>query len=81
MKFNQLLANCAIFHTTVDMTAVIRDLQAEGWPVMTDDLAVTSPYITETIKRFGDYPTDELGVLPAAFDAHLQLHDASSTPQ
>lgn len=73
IKFNQLLANCTIFHTTLDMTAVIRDLQAEGWNVTTDDLAVTSPYITETIKRFGDYPTDELGVLPDAFDPRLDL--------
>ena len=81
IKFNQLLANCAIFHTTVDMMTVIRDLQAEGHVVTLDDLATISPYITENIKRFGDYPTDELAVFPDAFDPHLQLHDPSSTPQ
>lgn len=44
--------------------------------VTTDDLAVISPYITENIKRFGDYPTDELAILPAAFDPHLDLHNS-----
>ena len=73
IKFNQLLANCAIFHTTIDMMNVIRDLQAEGRIVTLDDLAVISPYITENIKRFGDYPTAELTILPQAFDPQLQL--------
>jgi len=63
------------------MMTVIRDLQAEGHVVTLDDLATISPYITENIKRFGDYPTDELAVFPDAFDPHLQLHDPSSTPQ
>jgi TnpA family transposase len=53
IKFNSLLANCAIFHTTLDMTIVIRQLIAEGWIVDLDDLASTSPYITERVKRFG----------------------------
>lgn len=73
IKFNQLLANCAIFHTTVDMMTAIRELQADGWPVTTDDLADVSPYVTENIKRFGEYPTDELGILPADFDPRLDL--------
>ena len=33
IKFNSLLANCAIFHTALDMTVVIRQLIAEGWIV------------------------------------------------
>jgi len=48
------------------MTTAIRELQADGWPITTDGLAVISPYVTENIKRFGDYPTDELGMLPDA---------------
>jgi len=31
LKFNSLVANCVIFHTTLDMMAVIRQLIAEGW--------------------------------------------------
>jgi hypothetical protein len=45
IKFNSLLANCAIFHTTLDMTVVIRQLIAEGWIVDLDDLA-TPPRIS-----------------------------------
>ena len=73
IKFNSLLANCAIFHTTLDMTVVIRQLIAEGWIVDLDDLASTSPYITERVKRFGEYPIEGLTDPPEAFDPHLEL--------
>ena len=68
MKFNALLSNCVIFHTTLELTEVIRQLQAEGWSIDAADLAEISPYITEPIRRFGEYSTDELGLRPAAFD-------------
>jgi hypothetical protein len=31
------------------------------------------PYITELIKRFGEYATDGLTIPPAAFDARVNL--------
>lgn len=34
------------------------------------DLARTSPYVHEHLKRFGDYPTDEATAVPDAYDAH-----------
>ena len=74
IKFNSLLANCVIFHTALDMTAVIRQLAQEGWSVTPATLAALSPYITERIKRFGEYATDGLTIPPAAFDARLDLH-------
>jgi len=37
------------------------------------DLATMSPYITERVKRFGEYPIDGLDTPPEAFDPHLQL--------
>jgi TnpA family transposase len=73
IKFNSLLANCAIFHTALDMTAVIRELIAEGRRVDRDELASMAPYITERIKRFGEYPLDGLIDPPEAFDPHLDL--------
>jgi Tn3 transposase DDE domain len=73
IKFNSLLANCAIFHTALDMTAVIRELVTEGRQVDRDDLATMAPYITERIKRFGEYPLDGLDTPPEAFDPHLEL--------
>ncbi|WSA56862.1 transposase [Nonomuraea fuscirosea] len=30
IRFNSLLANCVIFHTALDMMAVMRQLPAEG---------------------------------------------------
>jgi hypothetical protein len=73
IKFNTLLANCVIFHTALDMTAVLRQLAQEGWTVTPAAIADLSPYITERIKRFGEYATDGLTIAPAAFDPPLNL--------
>jgi hypothetical protein len=75
-KAGTLLANCVILHIALDMTDVVRDLQAVGHPVIPDDLATMSPYITERVKRlkrFGEYPLDGLDTPPEAFDPHLHL--------
>ena len=61
MKFNALLSNCVIFHTTFELMEVIRQLQAEGC------------YITEPTRRFGEYSTDELDLRPDAFDPNLDV--------
>ncbi len=73
IKFNSLVANCVIFHTALDMTAVIRQLVAEGWVITQEDLASLSPYLTERIKRFGDYVIETLATPPEAFDPHLDI--------
>ena len=73
IKFNSLLANCVIFHTTLDLMTVIRELRADGWRIDATDLADISPYITEPIKRFGEYFTDDLHIPPDAFDPNLDL--------
>jgi TnpA family transposase len=71
VKFSTLLANCVVFHTTVDMIAALRDLIAEGWTITAEDLAVLSPYLTARIQRFGVYATDEIALKPDAYDARL----------
>ncbi|MFE2094818.1 Tn3 family transposase [Streptomyces sp. NPDC059460] len=53
IKFNELLANCLIFHTAQDITKVVNDLVDEGWEVDPVDLATVTPYITSKIRRFG----------------------------
>ena len=73
IKFNALVANCVIFHTTLDMMAAVRQLIAEGWTVASEDLAAMSPFITERIKRFGEYSLDDLAHPPEAFDPRLDL--------
>ncbi|WP_236565772.1 MULTISPECIES: transposase [Nocardia] len=54
VKFNELVANCAIYSTALDITDAANALAAEGHPVDPDDLATITPYITRTIRRFGD---------------------------
>ncbi len=58
MKFNELLANCAIYSTTLALTATANELSREGWSIEADDLATVTPYITSTIRRFGDWVLD-----------------------
>ncbi|WP_246010048.1 Tn3 family transposase [Actinokineospora cianjurensis] len=49
VKFNELMANCAIYSTALDITDAANALAAEGHPVDHDDLAAITPYITHTI--------------------------------
>lgn len=58
VKFNELVANAAIYSTALDITDAANALAAEGFPVDTDDLATVSPYITRTIRRFGNWVVD-----------------------
>jgi hypothetical protein len=58
IKYNDLVANLVMLHNVVDMTRVLRQLQAEGYPVTRDILAHISPYLTEHIRRFGEYVLD-----------------------
>jgi TnpA family transposase len=58
IKFNELLANCLIFHTAVDITKVANDLIDEGWEVDPVDLATVTPYITSKTHRFGTWHLD-----------------------
>jgi len=55
VKFNELVANCAIYSTALDITDAANALAAQGHPVDPDDLATIAPYITRTIRRFGDW--------------------------
>ncbi|MDQ2790079.1 MAG: Tn3 family transposase [Actinomycetota bacterium] len=79
LKFSTLLTNAVIFHTTLDMMTVIRELIAEGWTITAEDLAVLSPYLTSRIQRFGVYATDELALTPDPFDARLALNLATAS--
>jgi Tn3 transposase DDE domain len=55
VKFNELLASCAIYSTTVDLTRAASTLTADGWHIDPGDLATITPYITTAIRRFGDW--------------------------
>ncbi|MFB6963075.1 Tn3 family transposase [Streptomyces sp. NPDC056309] len=68
-----MLTNAVIFHNAPDIAEVVRQLQEEGWEIDPEDLAHVSPYLTEHIRRFGEYSTHELGLQPEAYDPHLDV--------
>lgn len=55
IKYNDLVANAAALQNVVDMTLALRDLAKEGHDVRREDVAALSPYLTRSIKRFGQY--------------------------
>ncbi|MEU9500013.1 Tn3 family transposase [Streptomyces sp. NPDC048196] len=72
-KFNALLTNAVIFHNALDIAEIVRQLQEEGHVIDPGDLAHISPYLTEHVRRFGEYSTQELGLVPEAYDPHLDV--------
>ena len=58
VKFNELLANGAMYSTALDLMAEVNALIAAGRPVDPDDLAVVTPIITSKIRPFGDWKLD-----------------------
>jgi TnpA family transposase len=58
IKYRDLVANAVMLHNVVDMTNVLRELQQEGIYVTPEIVRHLSPYLTEHIKRFGQYFLD-----------------------
>jgi TnpA family transposase len=56
--YNELVANAVALQNVVDQTQALHMLKAEGVSIRPADLAFLSPYATNKLKRFGDYPTD-----------------------
>jgi TnpA family transposase len=64
IKYKDLIANAIMLHNVVDMTDVLHEMAWEGFAVTADDVATFSPYMTEHIKRFGEYVLDTSSVPP-----------------
>ncbi len=62
-----------IFHNARDIAEIVRQLQEEGHAIDPEDLAHSSPYLTERIRCFGEYSTHELGLVSEAYDQHLDV--------
>ena len=60
IRYNTLVTNLVILQNVIDMSEVIQQLRGEGWTITKKELASLSPYLTEHIKRFGDYILDLL---------------------
>jgi TnpA family transposase len=63
VKYNSLIANAIILQNVIDMSDIIRQLKKEGVKISKIDISYIAPYITEKIKRFGEYVLD-LGLQP-----------------
>ncbi|MFJ5678999.1 hypothetical protein [Streptomyces sp. NPDC093097] len=57
----------------MDIAEIVRQLLEEGWKIGPEDLAHISPYLTEYVKRFGEYSTHELDIRPDAYDPKLDV--------
>ncbi|HKR48903.1 MAG TPA: Tn3 family transposase [Pseudonocardiaceae bacterium] len=55
VTFNELVADCLIYNTTLDLTAAINDLAAKATRAAREDLATVSPYLTSKTRRFGQW--------------------------
>ena len=58
IKYNALIANCLIVQNIIDYSAAIYELQQEGYAITKEDAARISPYMTEHLKRFGEFTID-----------------------
>jgi TnpA family transposase len=72
IKYNTLVANAVIFQNTVDLTEILQQLKREGYLIDPGDIKAISPYLTEHIKRFGDYWLD-MDIFPKALDEMMAL--------
>jgi TnpA family transposase len=67
IKYRDLAASVVMLHNVVDMTNVLYDLQQDGVYITPELVARLSPYLTEHIKRFGQYLID-MDAPPVPFD-------------
>ena len=72
IKYNDLVANAVIFHNVVDLTNILQQLKREDYLLDKDDWAALSPYLTNQIKRFGDYLVD-FSQIPPSLDENMLL--------
>jgi TnpA family transposase len=64
IKYKDLIANSIMLHNVVDMTHVLHDMSLEGFIITPEVVATFSPYMTEHVKRFGEYFIDMNSVPP-----------------
>ena len=71
-KYLDLVANAVILQNAVDISHVLRELAAEGYSVTREAVATLSPYITQNLKRYGDYVLD-LSNIPQPLEGAMEL--------
>jgi TnpA family transposase len=54
--YNELVVNAVAVQTVADQTQALHELRRRGIEIAAEDLAHFSPYPTNRVKRFGEYP-------------------------
>lgn len=67
LQYLDLVASAVIFQNVVDISLAVQQLSAEGYPIDREALSKMSPYLTEQLKRFGDFVLD-LETVPEPFN-------------
>lgn len=65
---NALLSNAIIFHNVPDIIEIARLSAGRRGEGRSGGLAQIAPYLTEHMRRFGQYSTHELADGPDAYD-------------
>jgi hypothetical protein len=76
IKYNHLVANLLAFHTLVNMTQALQQIQRAGHPIDLAALATFSPYGTAQYNRFGDYALNP-NRLPEPLERYLAFQIAA----
>ncbi|MFT5196935.1 MAG: TnpA family transposase [Candidatus Promineifilaceae bacterium] len=58
IKYLNLIANAVMLQNVVDMTDALSEMSKDGYIVSRELVSHLSPYLTEHIKRFGEYVLD-----------------------
>jgi TnpA family transposase len=74
IKYNEVLANAVMVMNVVDMTRILRQLDPQEYKITPQTLARLSPYMTDHIRRFGDYVID-LDTIPEDPELSLFIPD------
>lgn len=72
VRYLGLVTSAVIFWNVVEITRILNDLAAEGYPVKKEYLPFLKPYLTRQLKRFGDY-TIHTELVPGHIDYSLGL--------
>ncbi len=78
VKYMDLVANVIMLHNVSDLTDVLADMAAEGWPLTRELVGRLSPYMREHIRRFGQYVLDMDDLPPPLAPRPLQIADAGT---
>ncbi|MFI7705181.1 Tn3 family transposase [Nonomuraea sp. NPDC049480] len=75
MNAGRPAADLVIFHNTLDISDIVRQLVAEGRQLTSGRLSQIAPFRRAHISRFGAYATDDLRCRPDPLDPLLKEAD------